>query len=136
MQVVLVSDDGEEAGLVELKIHNTIFSAMNCLGYGESSQPCPVVGDTFEPEFTCLYDDDVNWNSMLMGNPQEKMNLVKTGLWSYQVFGKVVSVSNSGDECMVDCGCCLLPAPIATDDSSYIGRYIEFKVSRLSVWRA
>ncbi len=136
MQAILVSDDGEEAGLVEIKIGNTVLSAMNCLGYGESIQPYPVIGESFKAELTCLCVDDGNWNTQLSGNPNEEMRLVKTGLWSYQAFGKIVNVASSDQECIVDCGCCVLSAPIEIFDPSYIGRYIEFQVSRLSVWRA
>jgi hypothetical protein len=136
MNAQIVTTENEEGGSVTLLINGEEITAMDCLGYGTSSQPYPEQGQKFEPQFTCLFDDEESWNSIFEGNEEQQIGLKPRGGWSYRAFGKVLSVDSADSEAAIDCGLCTLPAPVEITDPNQVGQFIAFNVERLSVWRA
>jgi len=136
MNAKLIDTDGEEGGVVVLSISGTELRAMNCLAYGQSSQRCPKIGEEFRPAFSCQSNDETTWESFFGGNPLKEQKLESTGLWSYKVYGKLVSVETSANEALVDCGVCCISAPIEVSDPACIGEYVFYEISRLDAWLA
>lgn len=135
MQARVVEIDPEEGGVLVLQSDGTTLTAMNCLGYGCRGD-MPTVGQDVAVEFSCQYDEeDLDWNSFFDGNRGCELKLERTGLWSYDVWGRLVAVESSANEdAIVDCGVCLLPAPITVSDERCVGAFVFFKVSRLDAW--
>lgn len=136
MNAKLIDTDGEEGGVAILSIGGTELRAMNCLGYGQASQRHPKIGEEFRPAFSCQPNDETTWESFFGGNPQREQKLERTGLWSYKVYGKLVSVETSANEALVDCGVCCISAPIEVSDPTCIGEFVFYEISRLDVWLA
>jgi hypothetical protein len=136
MNAKLIDTDGEEGGVVVLSIGGIELRAMNCLGYGQSSQRCPKTGEEFRATFSCQPNGETTWESFFGGNPHREQKLESTGQWSYKVYGKLVSAETSSNEAQVDCGVCCISAPIEVSDPACIGEFVFYEISRLDVWRA
>lgn len=138
MKVRLISIEEDEGGAAVVSFGGVEVSAMDCLGYGNSVQPFPMVGQLFEPLFTCLFDDDdpVDWKSLFDGNPFEEQRLESTGTWSYRAFGKLVAGDGADQHLIAACGGPLIPIPIDVYGDEETGSYVAFNIKRLSVWLA
>ena len=112
------------------------LKAMDHLGYGRSDQPYPKVGDEFVPVFSCEFSEADSWVSVFAGNPEQRSELVSTGLWSYRALGELVSVDDGDRVAVAKCGPCEVPMPIEVSDTSLIGAFVGFDIARLDAWRA
>ncbi|MFT3799764.1 MAG: hypothetical protein QM766_00965 [Burkholderiaceae bacterium] len=129
----IIAIDRDEGGAVSLQSGDIVLRAMDCLGY--VSEPYPEVGDTIDVEFSCLHGEEQAWEQIFGSNPDRLRQLVPTGLWSYQAFGEIVSLGDSGDEPQVACGVVELPLPVRTSDPRCLGEFVSFSVARLDAWR-
>lgn len=135
MLAKLISVEEDEGGVAVVSLNGIEISAMDCLGYGNSTALLPRVGEEFAPEFFCLFDDFTTLDTVFQGNPEHQQKLEPTGLWSYRAYGKIVATDNSEAEAMVDCGVCLLPIPIQISNPEHLGEFIAFNIQRLDIWR-
>lgn len=135
MRAKLISTEGDEGGLAVLLVNGVEIQAMDCLGYATSNAPVPLVGQEFEPKFTCLFSDNETWKDVFQGNPDQLKKLVTTGLWSYRAYGQIVTPGGNDEEVEVECGEISVPLPFEVHDPQCLGEFVAFDIERLSVWR-
>jgi hypothetical protein len=106
MNAQLISIEDDEWGDAVISMAGVEIIAMDSLGYGTSDQPYPMVGQFFEPCFTCLFDDSepIDWLSLFGGNPLQEQRLEPKGNWSYRAYGKLVASDSPDDNLLADCG--------------------------------
>lgn len=129
MLAKLISSTGEEGEAMIIEIKGRQITGMDNVVY--SALPYPQQGEEFELRFTCMFDDEAD----IGANPFEEQALISTGLWSYRVLGKLVSVDSDDGIALADCGACLLPIPVEVSDPDCQGRFICFDILRLDIWR-
>lgn len=110
---------------------------MNCLDYEVSTGAAARVGDILDVDFhgECNLSP-LDWNSMLARNDHHAKQLNQTGVWSYDILGQVVNIDLADSSICVDCGSIILRLSWASPHPDYVGAFIGFDVSRLTVWRA
>ena len=72
---------------------------------------------------------DTEWNEMFGRNNERKQALISTGEWSYEAFGKIISVA----PVVADFGGLELVVGPFTHDNRVIGEYIFTVIDRLYV---
>ncbi len=129
--IQLTSGEGE---FVVLDVAGNEVVAMDCLVYGRGDHPR--LGEELAVEFTFLHDEDEDWESIFSANPDRVKSLKRIGAYSYRVLGQLLAPNQpTSDDLLVDCGVCLLPAPVDTNDPRCYNQYVGFTVTRLDVWR-
>ncbi len=89
----------------------------------------PSVVDLGSPVFDILCVADQNWNEMFQGNPDEKQELVATGDWSYDGYGKIVSIS----PVVIDFGDFSFEIGDFTSDVRCVGEFVYIVIDRLDL---
>ena len=74
-------------------------------------------------------DDPGGWERTFGGNPERVKRLVRTGDWSYEGYGQVVSIR----PVVVDFGVLRLEVGDWTNDSRCVGEYVFVPIARLDL---
>lgn len=82
-----------------------------------------------EPEFSHLSLEGYTWEQMFSGNPDKKKMLVRTGDWSYEAYGQIISIK----PVVADFGIIVLELGDFTNDERCIGEWIVEKIDRLDL---
>ncbi len=124
---VLTMDDGGE------------LCAVDRLARGPSSQPLPTVGVDFTPSFSYQLKEAPE-PRLLPEGEGAALVLERTGPCAYRAVARVLSIDAIIDArvqvAKVQCGACVLPAPMDLDDPLLVGRLVSFEIEQLEVWRA
>ncbi|MBN2143482.1 MAG: hypothetical protein JW774_02555 [Candidatus Aureabacteria bacterium] len=89
------------------------------------------VGEQVEVEFDHLSLTHDPWNNTFDKNPQKKKCLINTKDWSYDGYGRIISVN----PIRADFGDIVLDLGKWSHDKRLIGEYIYWPISELSVSR-
>lgn len=85
--------------------------------------------DFTRPEFSHLTLHDYDWETMFAGNPHKQKKMVRTGNWSYDAYGQLVSIG----PVVADFGLMSLELGIVTHDPRCVGEWILAKIERLDL---
>ena len=113
----------------DLQIGDMVLTVMD--EFALSAYTSPSVGDEFEVELSAEVDHEVSLESLFAGNPEQLRKIERTKGWSYQAYGKVISIN----PVVVDCGILLVPDVFHTNDPRVIGEFVGFPISRLNAVR-
>jgi len=89
----------------------------------------PAHVDPHSPEFGILCLTDQSWDEMFRGNSGGKKELVKTGDWSYDGYGEIISV----DPVVADFGDFTFEIGDFTTDQRCVGEFIHIVIDRLDL---
>ncbi len=82
-----------------------------------------------EPEFSYLGLEEYSWEQMFSGNLRQEKKLVRTGDWSYEAYGQIVSIK----PVIADFGLFKLELGDFTNDQRCIGEWIVERIDRLDL---
>lgn len=94
-----------------------------------SAMPAGVDLDYENPEFSHLGSDSHTWEQMFGGNADHRKELVRTGDWSYDAYGQIVSIA----PVVADFGLFRLTLGDFTHDERCVGEWILEKIQRLDM---
>lgn len=89
----------------------------------------PAHVDQSSPEFDILQFEDQSWEAMFNGNPEQKKELLRTGDWSYDGYGQIISVS----PVVADFGDFTFEIGDFTTDERCVGEFIRVIIDRLDL---
>lgn len=87
-----------------------------------------IVGAEIDVEIESLFDD-VSWDVTFSGNSNKEIKLVRKGDWSYEAYGKVLSIN----PVVIDFGEFELNTGNWTNDSKVVGEFVYWKIERLDI---
>lgn len=140
MKARLISRASEPEGLAVVSVAGVDRAAIDRLGRGPSTQPVPAPGTEFDASFSYLLDFEAE-PRLLPADAPAAASLSHRDGCSYDAVGKILSVDSETEDrrvlvAKVDCGGCVLPAPIDVIDPAHVGRLVAFTIAQLEVWRA
>lgn len=94
-----------------------------------SVMPADVELDYGNPEFSHLGTDNHTWEQMFGGNADHRKELVRTGDWSYDAYGQIISIK----PVVADFGLFRLTLGDFTNDERCVGEWILEKIQRLDM---
>ena len=122
MEIEILKTDGYGL-LAEVRFGAQVLGVMD-----DFSMIQPESIDYSEPEFFHL-SIEYSWGKMFSGNPAKKKMLVRTGDWSYEAYGQIVSIKTV----VADFGLFFLELGNFTNDERCIGEWIVEHIDRLDL---
>ena len=123
MEVEVLKTDGYGL-LAEVRVGDQILGVMDDF----SMIPAEYMRKT-EPEFSYLGLEEYSWEQRFSGNPHHDKKLVRTGDWSYDAYGQIVSIK----PVVADFGLVTLEIGDFTNDERCIGEWIVEWIDRLEL---
>ncbi len=83
-----------------------------------------------EPEFSAVFDDDIEWDVIFSENKERKKALIRIAdTWQYQAYGQITSIN----PIVVDFGVIEIEVDLSGSDPRLVGEYVYFRIDRLSL---
>lgn len=99
-----------------------------CDGVSSAGRRCEP-GELKNVGFHYVNEGGVNWDEAAAGNPSWRQSLEHVRDWSYEGFGRVVSIM----PVVIDFGLLRMEDANWTTDESLIGRYVRIPIGRLEI---
>jgi hypothetical protein len=123
MEINIIKTDGHTLP-AEVEVKGVILGVM------DDFSMIPVENlDRSSGEFSYLRDENLSWDAMFQGNPDKETKLIRTGDWSYEAYGKIISIN----PVVADFGLFKLEVGYITNDTRCVGEWIFEKIERLDL---
>ena len=123
MKIEIIKTDGFGL-LAEIRIGEQVLGVMDEFSMIELEYL-----EISEPEFSYLSLEGLSWELMFGGNPNQEKKLVRTGDWSYEAYGQIISIN----PVFADFGLFTLELGNFTNDDRCVGEWIVEKIDRLEL---